>query len=55
MFLTYVFLDPTIWRAYRLPHLPHDQLPPLCDYDEARHLKARAYPVSSTVLRMGLR
>ncbi|GJF00392.1 ATP-binding cassette transporter [Phanerochaete sordida] len=34
----YTFLDPIIWRAYRAPHLPHDQLPPLADYDEAEYL-----------------
>ncbi|EKM51055.1 uncharacterized protein PHACADRAFT_128771 [Phanerochaete carnosa HHB-10118-sp] len=34
----YTFLDPIIWEAYRVPHLSHDQLPPLADYDEARYL-----------------
>ena len=45
VFLTYVWLDPTIWHAYRVKHLPHDELPPLCDYDEAKNLIKRAYPV----------
>ncbi|KAF7377873.1 ATP-binding cassette transporter [Mycena sanguinolenta] len=40
----YIFLDPIIALAYRIPHLDFDQLPPLCDYDEARHLKAKAFP-----------
>ncbi|KAF8218227.1 hypothetical protein K438DRAFT_1925383 [Mycena galopus ATCC 62051] len=40
----YFFLDPIISLAYRIPHLSFDQLPPLCDYDEGRHLKAKAFP-----------
>ncbi|KAK7048418.1 ATP-binding cassette transporter [Favolaschia claudopus] len=39
----YFFLDPIISLAYRIPHLSFDQLPPLCDYDEARHLKAKHF------------
>lgn len=49
-FLTYVWLDPTIWRAYRVEHLPHDELPPLCDYDEAKNLIKRGYPVCKALL-----
>ncbi|KAJ7642966.1 P-loop containing nucleoside triphosphate hydrolase protein [Mycena polygramma] len=40
----YFFLDPIIFLAYRIPHLSFDQLPPLCDYDAAENLKARAFP-----------
>ncbi|KAJ7035141.1 P-loop containing nucleoside triphosphate hydrolase protein [Mycena alexandri] len=40
----YVWLDPIISLAYRMPHLPFEQLPPLCDYDYAEDLKARAFP-----------
>ncbi|KAJ6461033.1 multidrug resistance-associated ABC transporter [Mycena sanguinolenta] len=40
----YFFLDPIITLAYRIPHLNFDQLPPLCDYDEARYLKEKAFP-----------
>ncbi|KAJ7732681.1 multidrug resistance-associated ABC transporter [Mycena metata] len=40
----YFWLDPIISLAYRLPHLPFDQLPPLCDYDYAEDLKARTFP-----------
>ncbi|KAJ3543408.1 hypothetical protein NM688_g5857 [Phlebia brevispora] len=43
-FLFYTFLDPTIWRAYRVPHLSLDQLPPLCDDDDANRLKQKSYP-----------
>jgi hypothetical protein len=41
----YTFLDPIIFLAYRIPHLSHDQLPPLSDYDYAKHLKAKSFPV----------
>ncbi|KIP05212.1 hypothetical protein PHLGIDRAFT_534838 [Phlebiopsis gigantea 11061_1 CR5-6] len=42
-FLTYVWLDPTIWRASQVAHLSHDDLPPLCDYDEIKTLVKRSY------------
>ncbi|KIP05211.1 hypothetical protein PHLGIDRAFT_534835 [Phlebiopsis gigantea 11061_1 CR5-6] len=42
-FLTYVWLDPTIWRASQVPHLPSDDLPSLCDYDEVKNLIRRSY------------
>lgn len=44
-FLTYIWIEPTIWKAYRTPHLPADELPPLCDYDEVKNLIVRGYPV----------
>ncbi|KAF8256886.1 ABC transporter type 1, transmembrane domain-containing protein [Lactarius quietus] len=34
----YTFLDPIIFLAYRVPHLSHDMLPPLADYDCTRNL-----------------
>ncbi|PSS08857.1 hypothetical protein PHLCEN_2v3472 [Hermanssonia centrifuga] len=43
-FLFYVFLDPSIWLAYRISHLSLDQLPPMCDYDHAKNLIKRSYP-----------
>ncbi|KAJ7119364.1 hypothetical protein C8R43DRAFT_1112474 [Mycena crocata] len=39
----YFFMDPTIFAAYRTPHLPYDQLPPLSDYDYAANLKAQSF------------
>ncbi|PSR81762.1 hypothetical protein PHLCEN_2v6271 [Hermanssonia centrifuga] len=45
-FLSFTFLDPTIWLAYRVPHLSFDQLPPQCDYDYARNLIKRSYPAA---------
>ncbi|KAJ7868848.1 P-loop containing nucleoside triphosphate hydrolase protein, partial [Mycena leptocephala] len=40
----YFFLDHVIFLAYRLPHLPHEMLPPLADYDYAQHLQTRSFP-----------
>ncbi len=39
------YLDPLVLKAYRIPHLPFDQLPPLADYDTSQVLKARSFPV----------
>lgn len=44
-FATYSFLDPIVFLAYHIPHLTHDQLPPLADYDYARHLTEKSFPV----------
>ncbi len=32
-------MDPLVFLAYRVPHLAHDQLPPLADYDHTQNLK----------------
>jgi len=40
------FLDPVIFEAYRVPHLSHERLPPLADYDYAKRLTEHAFPVS---------
>ncbi|KAG5648265.1 hypothetical protein DXG03_006224 [Asterophora parasitica] len=42
--VTYSFLDPIIFLAHRIPHLSHEQLPPLSDYDSAQELKAKSFP-----------
>ncbi|KAI0045217.1 P-loop containing nucleoside triphosphate hydrolase protein [Auriscalpium vulgare] len=39
----YTFLDPIIFLANRVPHLSHDQLPPIADYDHARNLVQRSF------------
>ncbi|KAH9059056.1 hypothetical protein EDB87DRAFT_1577854 [Lactarius vividus] len=36
--MLYTFLDPVVFLAYRVPHLSHDMLPPLADYDYTRNL-----------------
>ncbi|KAJ7838629.1 hypothetical protein B0H14DRAFT_2788979 [Mycena olivaceomarginata] len=38
------FLDRIVALAYQTPHLSFDQLPPLCDYDDMKHLKTWAFP-----------
>lgn len=43
--LTYVFVDPLVFKAYGVPHLSHTELPPLADYDFSRHLVDKAFPV----------
>ncbi|KAG6827484.1 hypothetical protein H0H92_011587 [Tricholoma furcatifolium] len=42
--VVYSFLDPIVFLAYKIPHLSHDQLPPLADYDYAKQLRARSFP-----------
>lgn len=37
------YLDPTVWLAYRVPHLAFEQLPPLADYDRSAHLVQRSF------------
>ncbi|KAF8257990.1 hypothetical protein EI94DRAFT_1756220 [Lactarius quietus] len=39
----YTFLDPIIFLAYRVPHLSHDMLPQLADYDQTRNLVHRSF------------
>ncbi|KAJ8084456.1 hypothetical protein PM082_003226 [Marasmius tenuissimus] len=41
--LVYSFLDPLVFYAYGVPHIPWDKLPPLCDYDFTRNLKTRSF------------
>ncbi|KAF9449105.1 multidrug resistance-associated ABC transporter [Macrolepiota fuliginosa MF-IS2] len=42
--MVYTFLDPLIFLAARLPHLGHDKLFPLADYDYSRNTTKRAFP-----------
>ncbi|KDR83062.1 hypothetical protein GALMADRAFT_57261 [Galerina marginata CBS 339.88] len=43
------YLDPVIFEAYRVPHLSHTRLPPLADYDYAKHLTEKAFPHLDTL------
>ncbi|KDR83054.1 hypothetical protein GALMADRAFT_238844 [Galerina marginata CBS 339.88] len=43
-FIFYFYLDPVIFMGYRVEHLAFDQLPPLCDTDQAKNLVKRAFP-----------
>ncbi|KAF9062353.1 P-loop containing nucleoside triphosphate hydrolase protein [Rhodocollybia butyracea] len=35
----FFFLDPIVFEAYRVPHLPYHRLPPLADTDSAKNLR----------------
>ncbi|KAJ3774339.1 hypothetical protein FB446DRAFT_729352 [Lentinula raphanica] len=39
----YFFLDPVVFEARRVSHLPYEHLPPLADYDYAKNLRSRAF------------
>lgn len=41
----YNFLDPVVFKAYRTPHLPISELPPLADYDHGKNLVKRGFKV----------
>ncbi|KAF9458727.1 P-loop containing nucleoside triphosphate hydrolase protein [Collybia nuda] len=41
--MLYSFLDPLVFLAYRIPKLSHEQLPPLADYDHAKHLTEKSF------------
>ncbi|KAH9848044.1 P-loop containing nucleoside triphosphate hydrolase protein [Lenzites betulinus] len=43
--LTYLYMEPLIWLAWRLPRLTYDMLPPLGDYDHLKNLVGRSFPV----------
>ncbi|PPQ71821.1 hypothetical protein CVT26_007735 [Gymnopilus dilepis] len=43
---TYSYLNPLIALGNRVPHVHHDQLPPLADVDSADFLRKRAFHVS---------
>jgi hypothetical protein len=45
-FLSYAFLDRVVAAAHRVPHLPSDRFPPLCDFDYAKNLIQQSYRVS---------
>ncbi|KAG5644693.1 hypothetical protein DXG03_007916 [Asterophora parasitica] len=42
--LFFAFQDATVWKAYRGPHLPLAELPPLADADHSKHLVRAALP-----------
>ncbi|TBU23091.1 hypothetical protein BD311DRAFT_811015 [Dichomitus squalens] len=41
----FTWLDNIIWKAYKVPHLPYEELLPIANYDCAKHLVARAFPI----------
>jgi hypothetical protein len=48
--VTYRFLDPLVFTAYKVKHLAWDQLPPLNDNDQAHVLKERSFKVTFPVV-----
>ncbi|KAI0260155.1 hypothetical protein BC834DRAFT_925973 [Gloeopeniophorella convolvens] len=46
------YLSSLIWKAYRVPHLGHDQLPPNADYDRAKNLVEGAFPPSLPIVHL---
>ena len=48
--LTYAFLSPVVWLAYRIPHLAYDMLPVMSDFDHLRNLVSHSFPVSGLLL-----
>ncbi|EED80190.1 predicted protein [Postia placenta Mad-698-R] len=45
--MLFSWLDKLVMKAYRMPHLPVDELPPLADTDSAGNLVKRAFKVFS--------
>lgn len=41
----YTFMNPIVLEAYRVPHLSHEKLPPLCDRDGSERLTTNALRV----------
>ncbi|KIJ68833.1 hypothetical protein HYDPIDRAFT_173463 [Hydnomerulius pinastri MD-312] len=39
----YLWLDPIVFMAQHMPHLSHDKLPPLADYDYSRNLTKQGF------------
>jgi hypothetical protein len=52
--VTYRFLDPLVFTAYKVKHLAWDQLPPLNDNDQAHVLKERSFKVTFPVVFLSL-
>ena len=50
----FFFLDPVVFEAYRVPHLPYDRLPPLADDDSIKNLKAAHFKVRELVRKFVL-
>ena len=44
--VSFTFIAPIIWTAWKMPHFKYDLLPPLPDYDHLRNLVKRSFPVS---------
>ena len=43
--ILFQFLDPLVFKAYKVEHLPYDELPPLADYDYVQFLREKRFKV----------
>jgi hypothetical protein len=37
-----------VFEAYRVPHLSHERLPAIADYDHTEYLREKAFPVRTS-------
>lgn len=44
-------MEPVVKEAYKVPHLPYDDFPPLADYDAADHLVKTSWPLLDPFLK----
>ncbi|KAI1790062.1 P-loop containing nucleoside triphosphate hydrolase protein [Ganoderma leucocontextum] len=42
--VSFTFIGPVIWTAWKMPHFKYDLLPPLPDYDHLQNLVGRSFP-----------
>jgi hypothetical protein len=49
--ILFQFLDPLVFKAYKVEHLPYDELPPLADYDYVQFLKEKRFKVRDPLCR----
>ena len=45
--VSFTFMAPVIWTAWKMPHFKYDLFPPLPDYDHLRNLVKRSFPVDT--------
>lgn len=43
--LSYSFVEPVVWKAWSVPRLTYEMLPPLPEYDYLTNLKRKSFPV----------
>ena len=53
--ISFTFIAPVIWSAWKVPHFKYESLPPLPDYDHLRNLSLRSFPVSVSHPYVGTR
>ena len=46
--VSYSFLDPLVFEAYKVPHLSHERLSTIADYDRTEHVREKAFPVRTS-------